>query len=68
MKTSAEHQANRSAFVTCSFIFALLVAISILSIMVGAVRLSLSDIITAISGGKTLSSSCNTACRASESV
>jgi iron complex transport system permease protein len=52
MKTSAEHQANRSAFVTCSFIFALLVAISILSIMVGAVRLSLSDIITAISGGK----------------
>jgi iron complex transport system permease protein len=52
MNTSAEHQANRSAFVTCSFIFALLVAISILSIMVGAVRLSLSDIITAISGGK----------------
>ncbi|MGC0054627.1 FecCD family ABC transporter permease [Brucella pituitosa] len=52
MKTAVERQADRRAFMTCSLIFVLLVAASILSIMAGAVRLSLADILTAISGGK----------------
>lgn len=51
-KTSSPHNHDSGALLRCSFIFILLIATAILSIMIGAVRLSLADIVTAMSGGK----------------